>query len=397
MPHAESNAQRLNGIQMGALVVAGLGIVLSIFGVASDLDHFFHLYLTSFVFWVELSLGCFAVMMLSIIIDADWTYAIQRMAAAGTRTIPLMAVLFIPLLFGLGQVYPWAGEAAGELQITEAYLNTGLFLIRAVIYFAIWISLGFVISQLLYEYDETQDPALYRRAKYWSIVGMIVFFLTATFAAFDWSMSVEPEWFSSVYGWLSISRSALSVFSLFVLVMLVVGTAEPFLRYFTTGVRVAYSQLLLVSLAVWAYLSFMQYIIYWSGNLPKKVVYYEMRTGGGWEGITFLLVLFHAVALLLLLLPGFKRVPQVLLAIAGTLFVLRFTDAYWTVMPQTMETFVIYVFDLALPLAFGGGWVAFFVYWLKRQRFFPSVEPADLRAIGQEERDEGEEDAYETA
>lgn len=394
MSQNEPITQSLNRVQLSALVIALLGIVFSMVGAFSDIDHFFRSYLVAFLFWTEVSLGCLALLMLVNIVSGRWAYAIKRLAAAGARVLPLMAIIFIPLLFGLSRIYPWAveGWAEGELVNDKLFLSTPLVLLRAVIYFVVWIGLAYVITNLSYRHDETGDEATMRRMQRYSVVGMILFFITASFAAIDWTMSLNDHWYSSVFGWLTISRQVLAGVAFLIVALAFFWSREAIARVMNQQVLVDLGAILLASLLTWIYLSFTQFFIMWAGNLPSKVDWYTQRTAGMWGGYANLLILFHAIALLFLLAPGLKRVRPLVVGVALLLLVLRLAELYWVVMPVFSDSFSLQWWDLALPVGFGGLWVALFLWLLGSHSLVPVNDPKLQAALS-----EHGEEAYEPA
>lgn len=359
-----------------AIAVGILGLLLGIVGAASDSDQFWTVYLLGFLFWLQLALGCLAWLLLASVFDARWSYTIKRIAGAGARTMPLLAILSLPLLVAQSEVFPWAAEGVDLKDGKEIYLNQGFFFIRTVIYFAIWIPLAFVLTSWDYKLDKEDDEDTRSRSRQVSILGIILFFLTATFAAFDWSLSLDYEAFSSIYGWLAISQMGLAAMSFIILVMAIFWRNEPFSAIATPRSIGYVSSLLLVSLLTWAYLSFMQFIIMWSGNIPDKVNWYVRRVEGGWETLAVLLVFWHIVAFVLLVIPGFKRMRNVLPIIAGLILVLRLAELYWTVIPPTDgSTYQALGWELALFLSIGGFWVALFTWFLMRAPLVPENDP----------------------
>lgn len=386
MRHTETTTQPLNGIQMGAIAVGVIGIVLSIIGAAADADHFIHVYLVAFLFWINISLGCLAIMMIPNLASARWSLAVQRIAIAGARTLPLMAVLFFPLLLGMESLYPWAEEGAES----SNYLTVAFFIVRALIYFVVWLALTYFLSEWSYRSDDAYDEDTERRIHLTSIIGMILFFLTSTFAAFDWSMSLEgAEFFSSIYGWLVISSQGLSAIAFVIIVLSFFWDREPLADLVEDRVIGDLGALLLVSLMGWIYLSFMQYIVIWSGNVASKAVWFDTRTAGEWATYATFIIVIHAVVFLMLLAPGLKRIKAMLVMMASILLVSRLFYEYWVVMPTLSSDFTLEWWDFALPIGMGGLWVALFLWSLRGSRILPVNHPG---LVAHEE-----EETYETA
>lgn len=357
-----------------ALAVAGFGLVIGLLGLASEVDHFFHIYFLAFVFWLQVALGCLGIVLLLNILDNPWGFAIRRLAEAGARTMPLLGLLFLPLLLGLDRIFPWAtpGNVTGN---QEAYFNTGFFIVRAFIYFAVWIVLSLLLTTWSYQHDESGNAALLRRGRLLAIIGSILYFLTTTFASFDWLMSVEVKWFSSAFGWLWVSQMVLSAFPLIFLFVGLLRRMEPIRSIVAPRVQTDLGVLMFVSLLVWLYMFYIQYAVIWSGNLPKYITWYITRNTGTWSGFVFFVAIFHIVAFILLLLPGLKRVWGVMLGVAALLFIMRFVDLYWMLMPSLIGDFSLRWWDIGMPLAIGGVWFALFLWTLSSNRLVPVKHP----------------------
>ncbi len=380
---AEPIVQRLNSIQRGAIVVAAVGILFGLFGVFIDTDHWFRTYLLAYSFWLDLALGCLGILFLTNLVESRWGFAAQRIMAAGARTIPLMAALFLPILLGLSRIYPWAANPATEFKYGEDYYFVGgFFVVRAVIYFVIWSGLAYIVSQWLYRSDANEDQGLLRRSQRLSMLGMILFFITVTFSSIDWLLSVDAHWFSSSYGWAAISRMALMAISFAIIVTAILRNDEKLSGLLTPQVKIDYGTIMLAALMAWIYLNFMQYFIMWSANLPYEVFWYIERLQGNWSSVMLFIVIFHALALLTLLTPGVKRQRELIIALAGLLLVLRLAEYFWLIMPPAEETLVVRWWDFMMAIGLGGVWVYAFIWSLKQQSIVAENHPQTDKFLG---------------
>ncbi|NDJ54741.1 MAG: hypothetical protein GYB68_16860 [Chloroflexi bacterium] len=376
---ADSNAQPLNQVQMGAIVVAVIGVVITAIGALSDVDHFFQIYLVAFFFWTEIALGCLAFLMIQNHVKGEWGFAIQRILAAGARTLPLIAVLFVPVILGLSRLYPWVTTSPAQ----AGYMNQGFFLLRSAIYLAIWIGLAYAITGLSYRNDEAGDTGIFRRAQSLSSLGLVLFFLTTFFAYIDWMMSLNPEWYSSIFGWLGNSRQALSAFAFSFLILFLLKDHKPVSDFATKRARIDLGTLLLVMLMIWAYLSWIQYFVMWAANLTSKVVWFDPRLTTSWGGVARFIAFAHFIPFILLILPGFKRNMRNVVLVAGGLLVLRLVDVFWFVMPEFLPNFSLRWWDLGVPLAVGGIWMLVFLWSLRGHDLVPQNDPR-LYAVPEE-------------
>lgn len=380
-------------------IAGGVGLLagaLCVLGAGAEPARFFPAYLAAFLFWIGLSLGCMAFLMIHSVTSGRWGIPIQRFLAAGTRTLPLMALLFLPLAAGLSTLYPWTRTDISRetLLPTQAlYLNLPFFAGRALLYFTVWLALAYSLTHTLYRHDQSGDARLLARAKRIGIVGLIAYFLTATFAAFDWSMSLEPDWFSSIYGWLTISRQAVGALALVLVALGLVGRHRPPARVISPRLTQELGMLLLAALLLWAYLEFIQYLVIWYGDLPAEVIWYVRRTTGGWQWVAWgLIVLAFAVPLFLLLFPGLKQRPLILTGVAALILLLQPVEQIWLVLPVFQPQPALHWLDVVPWVALGGLWLALFVWSLRRHPLLPWRHPKLAETLEPEERE-----AYEAA
>jgi hypothetical protein len=301
---------------------------------------------------------------------------IRRLCEAGARTIPFMAVFLVPVLLGMPILYKWARPEAVHdpvIQGKAAYLNVPFFIARSLLYFAVWTLYAYLLSWWSKRQDVTGDPGLASRMRSVSAPGLVVFTFTATFAFVDWIMSLEPDWFSTMYGVLFVVGQMLEAFALVIALAIVLSQWEPLRAYITAQHLHDLGNMLLAFTVLWAYLSFSQYLIIWAGNLPDEVPWYVRRLGGGWGWIALAIVIFHfALPFLLLLQRDVKRRASLLIKVCMLMLVVRVVDVYWVVEPAFYGNRVrIYWTDLAAPLAVGGLWLALFFWQLGMRPLVP--------------------------
>lgn len=380
----------VNRYQQRALIVGIVFAVLLAVGIflppnmGGGIEQFFRSYLLAFVFWVGIALGCLALLMLQHLTGGAWGMVIRRVLESGTRTLPLMLILFIPLVFGLNHIYEWIHpEHIGEpaiRKIVEAkrkYLNVPFFLIRTAIYFAIWAALTFLLNKWSGEQDRTANRRLSRNLQMLSGPGLVLFVLTVTFASVDWVMSLEPEWFSTIFGLIFVINWTLTAFSFVIAVMVLLAGRKPMEGVVAPAHFHDLGKLLLAFIMIWAYFNFSQYLIIWSGNISEETVWYLHRTRGGWGWIAIILVIFHfALPFMLLLSRDLKRNARRLAMIAVVVFLMRFVDLFWIITPTfRREHLGLSFMDIVAPIALGGLWVAFFAWQLKKRPLLPINDP----------------------
>src|SRR5439155_17033469 len=250
----------------------------------------------------------------------------RRFLESGFRTIPLMALLFVPLFFGLRQLYPWAnaGTVAADpvLQHKHLYMNSAAFVIRAILFFAVWIILSGLLRRWSFEQDEISDSAPTRRLRVLSGPGIVIYPLTATFAYIDWVMSLEPDWYSAIFLVIIVIGQILCAFAFSVLVLSCFRKATPLVEILSVTHYHHLGNLLLTFVMFWTYVAFSQFLIIWSGNLPHEIAWYLHRSHGTWLWIVLALVLFHFfLPFYVLLFRGTKTSVRMVTTVAGLLFV----------------------------------------------------------------------------
>jgi hypothetical protein len=364
-----------------ALGVGILGMALTVVSARVAGEHVWPSYLFGFLFWWGLSLGSGGIVMLHHLTGGRWGLAIRRIVEAGVRTTPLMAALFLPIFFGLSHLYEWTHAevvAADEvLRHKSRYLNVPFFSLRAVLYFAVWIGVAHFLTRWSYEQDRGGDPQVSRRLRALSGPGIVLYGGTVTFAAVDWVMSLEPHWYSTIYGIAFILGHALTALAAAILVAAGLSRVEPLSRVATSEVFHDLGNLLLALVMLWAYVAFSQFLIIWSGNLPEEIPWYLRRTRGGWGIVAAMLILFHfAVPFLLLLSRAVKRNVRALGIVAGVILILRVVDLYWIVMPAFEERGIgPHWSNAAAFLGVGGLWLAVWARELQRHARIPISAP----------------------
>ncbi len=377
-------------MQLVALVVGIVGGLLAAAGWYFDPAHFFPAYLVGFLFWLGIALGAQAVVLIHHLTGGGWGIPIRRILEAAFSTLPVLLILFLPLLAGLPTLYVWARpeyvasdplltrETGGYAKID--YLNSQWWTIRAAIYFAAWIVLGLVLNWLSSGADPVTERQRSRSLALLSGPGMILWALAVTFAAVDWAMSLEPHWFSSMYGVLFMAGQAVSGLALAILIALPLRGESPWEECLTVGRVHDVGNLLLAAVLFWSYVSLMQFLIIWSGNLPEETPWYLNRSRGGWELVAIALAALHfLVPFLLLLMRQTKRRFVWLLSVAGLLAVMRLVDLFWLVMPAFRpERLSVHWLDFIVPLAIGGFWLAAFASRLLARAALPVCDEAAL-------------------
>ncbi|MDQ1707960.1 MAG: hypothetical protein QOJ88_1171 [Pyrinomonadaceae bacterium] len=368
-------------LQRLALIVGVTFTALLALGFFVNRDQFFHSYLFAFSFWAGISIGSLALLMLQHLTGGGWGLVIRRVLEASTRTLPLILILFVPVVLGTYRIYSWTHEEVlaehPVLREKAKYLNVPFFTVRAAIYFAIWLALAFFLNRWSWQQDRTADRKLVKRMRVLSGPGMVLLIFTVTFASIDWFMSLDPEWSSTIYGFLFVAAWALSALAFTVAALAALAKEEPMhnvvaqLHFHDLG------KLLLALVMLWAYFAFSQFLIIWSGNLPEEIRWYIPRIHGTWGAIALGVVVLHfAFPFLFLLSRSFKRNAGKLVIVAVLILVMRLIDLFWMIAPNfTHEYFRVSWMDLVAPVAFGGLWLSLFARELQQRALIPINDP----------------------
>jgi hypothetical protein len=381
-PDTVGGLQRLG---MGAGLV---GVVLTIVGfVLAGQERFFQAYLVAYTFVFGIVLGSMALLMVQHLSGGAWGLVIRRPLEAAVRTMPIMALLFIPIALGLHDLYHWshADVAANDPVIREKtlYLNSTFFYIRQLIYFSIWIAIGTMLTRWSAEQDRSGDPALVRKFSILSGAGLVVYSLTVTFAMIDWTMSVNPHWFSTMWGPLHMVGQGLSAMSFAIVVLIMLSQVAPLNHVITSAHLHDLGKLLFAFLMLWAYLTFSQFLIIWSANVVEEIPHYLIRWDGGYQWVSaFMIVLHFALPYALLLSRDTKRDWRRLRLIASWILIARIVDYYWHVAPEFHTSGVsLGLLDFAVPIAIGGIFLALFAANLKTHALLPLNDPGLAKAL----------------
>lgn len=375
------NPPDMSRFQRTAAAVGVLGFVLLIVGFFLNHGQFFRSYLIGFTLWTGISVGSLALLMLQHLTGGGWGFVIRRVLEASTRVLPLMALLFIPIILGNHSIYPWTDHAIVEhhpvVKMKLGYLNVPFFVVRAVVYFAVWMLLMFLLNKWSLVQDRTGDNKIHKRMRVLSGPGMVLVIFTVTFASTDWYMSLEPEWFSTIYGFIFVAAWALSALAFTIAVTATLQKGEPMKNIVAPLHFHDLGKLLLALVMLWSYFAFSQFLITWSGNLPEEITWYTKRIHGVWGGIALTLVFLHfAAPFLFLLSRSVKRNPRKLVVIACLVLFMRYVDLLWMLKPSFVgEHFSLSWMDLVAPIGFGGIWLAVFAWQLSKRSLIPINDP----------------------
>ena len=375
-----------------ALMAGVAGLVLCAIGFVVNRDHFFRSWLIAFLLFLGISLGSMTLMMIQHLTGGSWG-VFRRVFEASSRTLPLMALLFVPVAAGMTSLYPWthADLVAGDhiMQHKAPYLNTGFFLVRAVFYFAGWIGLAFMLNRLSKRQDEgeTKVNTTIQRV---SGFGIVFYALTITFAGIDWIMSINPHWYSTLFGFLMMGGQGLSTLTFTIVISHYLSRRPPMQELLKPHHFHDLGKLSLAFTMLWAYFNFSQFLLTYAANLVEEVPYFLARMDHGWQYLAIFLVVFHFfVPFFMLLSRDNKRASSRLVMIALWILFVRYVDIYMQVTPEFgsdggnlhmlpgehASHFFVHWLDLAAPLAVGGLWMWMFTTQLLQRPMLAFRDP----------------------
>ena len=380
----------INGVGSKALVAGVLGLAGLAIGAFVDRQQFLQSYLVGYFFVACLMLGCLGLMMVHHLSGGAWGMICRRIWEAATRTLPLIVVLFIPIAINLPALYSWARpEAASDpiIQLKAAYLNETGFYVRAAVFFVIWAALIVLFNKWSKEQDDrpaAEPGPADRRFRTLSGPGLVLFVLTVTFMSVDWVMSLDPHWYSTIFGVITIGGAGLAAIAFSVLMVVALADARPYSEVLRPSHLHDLGKLMLAFVMLWAYFSFSQFLIIYSANLPEEIPFYLERFHGGWGYLSVALALVHFVLPFLLLLSrDLKRHARLLAMVAAGVLVMRLVDLFWMIAPNLQgghgehaaHAMSVHWLDVVAPIGMGGLWLAAFARELAGRPLLPLGEP----------------------
>jgi hypothetical protein len=366
--------------------VGVIGLVLLAIGWIISPAQFYRSYLWAYVYVLGFAVGSLAWLMLQFLTGGAWGVAIRRPAEAAARTLPLLLLLFVPIVIGHSSLYPWANpemvKANTILQHKQSYLNLPFFLVRAALILGGWIFLSWYLNRWSAAEDREGPRRAHRRMARISAPGLIFWVFAVTFMAIDWVMSLNAEWFSTMFGLLFVAGQGLTSMAFLITVLVFLAYRRPMSDVLTHRHLHDVGKLMFANVMLFAYFAFSQFLIIWAGNLPNEIPWYLERLRGGWQYVAVLLVLGHfALPFSLLLSRDLKRNFNLLAGIAIFILVMRMVDVYWMVIPDATKGAGLRPswIDLAAVAGIGGIWLAWFLVQLEKR---PLVPVNDVNIVG---------------
>jgi hypothetical protein len=389
-PPADIDARRSR-----ALVIGAGALVLCAVGFFINRDQFFRAWLIGYMLWLGIALGSMGLMMIHHLSGGAWGMVVRRVWEASSRTLPLLTVLFIPVVLGMNRLYPWTHSELMQgdeiLRHKTAYLNPTSFILRSAFYFVGWNLIAWRMTALSRAQDEGNVEAT--RSMQWLSGGGLVFLaLSITFVGVDWFMSLNPDFYSTMFGFLFMNYLGLAGLAFTIIMAAYLRKVEPTSALFRPSHFADYGKLTLAFVMMWAYFQFSQYLLVYAANLKDEIPYVLTRIDGGWQYLAlFLLVFQFVVPFCLLLSKPLKRTPERLVKLAVWLLIIRVIDTFmyvtpefskeaagvnrWFVAGQHGSVFFVNWLDVVTPIAIGGIWLWMFYTQLRQRPLLPIGDP----------------------
>jgi hypothetical protein len=397
MKHSEPLLARLDRFQQRALIIGAVGLIACVAGIFIDTPQLIRSWLYGFIVWIAIPVGAFGIYMLHNLVGGAWGFLIRRLLSAAIRTLPLMFVLFIPviidLLGGNSVLYPWARPEAAQDHVLHAkasYLNEVFWIVRSILYFAIWIGWSAMVFRRVRRLEESGEITEIRKIQNVSAGGLVLLMITMTFAAVDWIMSLEPHWFSTIFGVQQVVAFALATICAATLLLTYLADYRPISDVMRPKIFHDLGTLMFAFNMLWAYLTFSQLLIIYGGNLAEETPWYLHRLHGGWEWIAYSLIALHfATPFVILLSRRNKRSTTILRTVAIWLLVMRAVDFLWIIAPSFHQTELhVHWLDLAAVIGIGGIFVWYFLYQIKQRPLLLTNDPRMQAALAHVEEKE---------
>jgi hypothetical protein len=384
-------------LQRAGLFAGGVAALMAVYGLTKSPADFYHSYIFSYMLVLGLTVGSLGLLMLQHLTGGIWGMVIRRPLEAASRNLILVLILFLPIVMGMKYLYSgneketgWLNAPKeGEQALTswqQGYLTSGGFLTRAVLYFAIWIVLMVVFNNWSKQQDQANGEGLKQRMKALAAPGVILYILAMTFAAIDWVMSLSPRWASTIYGFIFVGGQAISSMALMIAVTVLLAGSEPFSGVIKKRHLHDLGKWLFTFNMLWAYFSFSQLLIIWSGNQPEEISFYRSRLNGQWGVVAVIVLVFSfAIPFLLLLSKDVKKTASVVSKVAVWMIFMRLVDLYWYTKPEFSHQAVPTWLDIVVPVALIGLWLGFFAMNLKQRPLLPVGDPNLSEVLAQHE------------
>ncbi len=359
-----------------------IGLIGSYVVGMQEKEQFFFSYHVSFMYFLSLALGGLFFVIVQFATRAGWSVLVRRFAENIMGTLPIFALLFIPIAMGTHTLFHhWldhdAVMASPALRAKSAYLNLPFFFVRAGIYFTVWFLLSRAFLKGSLAQDKSGDLAITRKLQKLSYPSIALFALTLTFACFDWIMSLDPHWSSTMFGVYYFAGSVVAIYALLIVLSRLFGGVGAMSKVLTTEHRHDMGKLMFGHLVFWTYIAFSQFFLMWYANMPEETAWYGIRINSEWLNISILLAMGHFVVPFFFILSRHVKRNGIALFIAAIwMLFIHYVDIYWLIMPNyKAESASFHVLDLTTLLTVGGLFIATFGWLTAKSSLVPLKDP----------------------
>jgi len=376
-----SISERINkGLTRTKRISFYCGIILILLSLPSlflETKKFLHAYLCAYLFWLELTLGSMAMIMIYLLTRGGWGAVTRRILEASINTIYMMALAFIPILLGFKEIYPWADPLKfklNEFAHKWIYFDHTFFIWRSIFYVLSWVLLAYVLVRCL---NKSASGSIEQKTLKLSAFGLVYLGLSVTWAAVDWQMSLDPMWRSTIYGLVFLVGQAMGAWAFTLLILNIILRYYQDVMVMSKKIDLDLANILLTIVILWAYVSFAQYLIVWSGNLPDEAVWYVKRMHHGWQWLMLAIFGFlFAVPFLALLFRVLKRTSWSMITLMALILAFRILERYWMIKPSySPEAISVSYVDVTLMLGMGALWFSLFLRGLSKHSLFAVNDP----------------------
>ena len=383
LPEQFGAARTAFGIGAAGLIASGVGYFF-------DHEQFLFSYLVSFVFFTTIALASLVLVMIHHITNSSWGVALRRLPETFSSNLWIWAIFILPVLLGLHTLYHWTHTeyvAADPILAGKTpYLNEPFFIIRQVVYFAVWGFLGYRLHRISVDMDGSGDLGLVARFKKLSAPGILIFALTVAFAGFDWLMSLDPHWFSTMFGVYFFAMSFQALFPVLILLILWMRRNGILANTLTSGHVFDLSALFFGFTVFYAYIAFSQFLLIYYANIPEETLWFYHRMEGSWSTLTYALLIFRFIVPFVLLLnrDSKRRIP-ILAGVSVLVLVMHFLELHWIAMPMLSHHGVHFSWlDVTTFLGLGGMFFGLFFHKLGRHDLVPIKDPRLGKSLSKE-------------
>jgi hypothetical protein len=397
LPHLPTKLKELQSL---SLLIGGIGLVVMLLSWMFGAANFYQGYLIGWLFALSFAAGGLLILCIHNLAHGGWGFLMRRIAEASALTIIPLMILFLPIMFSLDKLYPWAIRDANNISVYASdpvvglklhYLNHGFFWLRYLIIFGLWAGGALLFNKYSKLQDETGEIQWRAKMRFMAGPMALIYILTVTIASVDWIMSLEPAWFSSIFGVMTASGHMLTMLTFGIVFLNWLSKWEPIKTAFTAKRQHDLGKLLFAFVVFWTYIQLSQFIIYWHANLPEEITWYMNRQVGGFNGVSWILIMSQfVIPFLVLLSRSTKQNRRSLVVVAGFLLAVRVINIYWIVAPsinmplsrdlypvatKAMGGAAFHVLDVVGVVTFGCLWFGLFLRNFRQRPLLPVNDP----------------------